>query len=113
MAEGGTIKARLDKVTKELEEESKLWAQARLPDSSQMFRMGDGEFQHHCHVETITRLLKDVIGIDEDQMNLTYREVVLGEMRTLRQAAAEMRKQALRNDIVRGVPLLPPIEPEI
>jgi len=103
MAEGGSVKVQLEKVTKELEHEQELWAKDHLPTAPQMFRLGDGEFQHHCHLEAIVQLLKDVLNISDDQMTLTYRTVVLREMRTLRKAAAEARKQALREHITKGV----------
>jgi len=103
MAESGSIKVQLEKVTADLEEEMTLWGKDRLPSAAEMFRMGDGEFQHHCHTEALTRIVREILDVSEDQMNLIYKEVVLREMRTLRKAAALARRQAMREHITKGV----------
>jgi len=102
------IKEQLDAVTADIEAEQELWKQARLPAPGQMWRMGDGEFQYHCHTEALVRLLKDIVG--EDKMNLVYKQVILEELKTMRGAAKEVRSQMLRQNIVDGVNIIKPPE---
>ena len=103
MSDGGTIKAQLESVTKELEEEYELWSKEKLPPTATIFRMGDSEFQHHCHVEALTRIVRDILQVSQEQMDLIYRGVVLQELRTQRLAAVEVRAQMRRAQITRGI----------
>jgi hypothetical protein len=98
----------LDAVTAEIEAEQELWKEARLPAPGQMWRMGDGEFQYHCHTEALVRLIREIVG--EDKMNLVYKQVILEELKTMRRAAADVRSQALRNAIVDGIDVIRPPE---
>jgi len=106
MSQGGTIKGKLDAVTKELDEEMEHWKEARLPSPDNIWRMNEDEFKHHCHLEAIIQIIKDKFEMSEDELNLYLRTTVLEEMRTIRQGAATLRRQALQQDILRGV--LPP-----
>lgn len=112
MAEGGTRKAQLAALDKELQNEQDEWVKAKLPNPGQLFRMNDQEFQHHCHVETMLVILKEKLGMSDEELNLYYKRVVLREMEGLRVIAAKLRSAALRQSIVDGTGLFPP-KPEI
>jgi len=103
-----TIKEQLDAVTAEIEAEQERWKKANLPNHGQMWRMGDGEFQYHCHTEALVRLIRDIVG--EDKMNLVYKQVILEELKTMRGAAKQVRSEAIRQSIVDGINIIKPPE---
>jgi hypothetical protein len=106
MAEGGTTKAQLEKVTKQLEAEVKIWDDRNWNPGA--FRMGNAELYVRCEVIAIYKLMRDKLGITEDEFTLYLRTAVLESMQQLRKQNEEMQSAKLREDLTRGIHIIPP-----
>ncbi len=108
MAEQGSIKARLDKVTDELEVEVQLWHDAKLPPVGHIWRLGENEFMTHVHVMALDRLLRRLLTNDE--VELEIKTVFLEQLREARKLASEVRRESLRASVVDGINIIKPPE---
>ena len=103
MAEGGTLKSKLEQIQKDLDAEQKLWTDQQLPPIGMMWRMNETEFQHHCHTEAFFRILKDHLGVSQEICDLYYKTVVLDELQKARPAVEAAKRDALRKAITDGI----------
>jgi hypothetical protein len=100
MSEGGSIKVRLANVQKELEEEFKKWMDAGIPPVGAIYRLNDNEFMHHVHTLAHTKLLKEKLGLTDDEVELAMREVFLSELRLFFPIVLEKRREQLTAKIM-------------
>ncbi len=108
MAEQGSIKARLDKITEELEVEVHLWHDAKLPPVGDIWRLGENEFMTHVHVMALDRLLRRMLP--EEEVELEIKTVFLEQLRDARKLATEVRRESLRASVVDGINIIKPPE---
>ena len=106
MAEGATLKSRLDTVTKELEEETAIWNKKNWAITN--YRMGHAEFYVRCEVIAIYKLMKDKLGISEDEFTLYLRTAVLDQMREQRKMQEANESAAIRRRLTEGITIVPP-----
>jgi hypothetical protein len=101
MSEGGTVKAQLEEVTRQLMEEERKWTENGL-NINQNWRMGNGEFLTRCEVIALTRIVKEKLDLSDDEMTLVLRKVTLEQMRQLLPIFLEARRDMLRRQIIDG-----------
>lgn len=105
MSEGGTIKSRLDKVSKELVDENKLWDEKGASISG--WQMGQSEVYVRCEVLALAQIIRDKLGMSEDEMSLYLRIETLKFIQELRETLFpkidEAKQQFLRQQIVEGI----------
>lgn len=101
MSEGGSKKVRLEEVSKALEVELAEWHKNGIDPGN--WRMATQELMVRCEVIALTKLIKEKLDIDEDEMNLMLKEVVLEQMKLLRPAAIQYKSDAVRDQILRGL----------
>lgn len=110
MSEGGTVKARLEDVTRKLDEELELWKQHEITHTA--FRLGDRELDMLIHINAIVRMFKEHMGISEDQLNLIYKEEFLKSLQNLRPVVVEgleqAKRQAIQEQLTKGIFIRPP-----
>lgn len=110
MAEGGTIKARLEAVQKALDDMTQKFTDEGLYIGN--WRMGDMEFAWRCEQLTIVRILTEKLGMSQDELDLYFKETVLEQLTELLPVWKERRDEARRQAIIDGVnPLRPPLDP--
>lgn len=105
MSNTGTPKARLEKVTKELEEEMEKWNELGLDISK--WRMGAMEAHNHCAIIAMAELIQDKLGVSEDEVNFYLRRTTLKFAKIQREAAEpmmeEIRSEMIRRQITEGI----------
>ena len=106
MADGALLKKRLEKVTKELDTEVALW-NTKGWDASQ-YRIGSAELYVRCEVIAIYKVLKDKLGITEDEFTIYLRQAVLDQMKELRRVTDEAESAAIRKRLTDGIHIVPP-----
>jgi len=98
----------LKQVQKKLEVEQKRWTAAGLPDVGVMWRFGDSEFAMRCEMLVMIEILQEKFDIDDNELNLRFKLIILREMKKLFPIMQQQRAEQLRQQIVRGVN---PIDP--
>ena len=106
MAEGALIGKQVEKITKELDAEVELWKQKGW-DVSQ-YRMGAAELYVRCEVIAIYKIMRDKLGISEEEFTLYLRKAVLEQMQELRKVTDDAESQKLREKLTRGIHIVPP-----
>jgi hypothetical protein len=107
------IVQRTDELNSLIEQEETFWQENQLPDPGQVWQFGASQFHHHCIMEAQTRIIKDVLGIDEGILNLVFKEVLLEELRNTRRGAKAARSEMLRRSITEGINIVrPPKRPD-
>lgn len=106
MTQEATLKSRIEKVSKELEVENDTWAKLKIAPGG--YRMNDAELYVRCEVIAIYKIMKDKLGISEDEFTLYLRTAVLEQMRELRKTHEAARSQRVREELTRGIHIHPP-----
>lgn len=101
MAEGGTIKHRLEEATEALEKEQEKWNELQITPHG--YRMGDYEFYIRCEVLALTAIVREKLGISEDELTLKLRTAVREQMETMRPAVLEQRKKQIEQQLTQGI----------
>lgn len=109
MSEGGTIKAQLEQVSRELNEELAEWRREQI--DPQGWRMGNEEMLIRCEILVLMELIQEKFEISNDELNLRLRKIVLREYKKLRPEVVEMRKQAIMQQLTQGIRLKPDMPP--
>lgn len=81
MSEGGTKKSRLDSLEKSITEEQENWTALGISPQ----QVGADQFYLHSVSIALFRIIKDMLGVDEDEMNIILRETVLEQMQEMRE----------------------------
>jgi hypothetical protein len=108
MSEGGSIKNQIEQVKKELHAEQREWQKAGLPPPDDIWRLGDQEFFTHVHVLALDTILREIVG--SDKMELEIKKVYLQQVKEARKLAMQIRSDAVRDNIVRGINVIKPPE---
>jgi hypothetical protein len=108
MSEGGTVKAQLEKVEQEIEEEMKLWMQAELPPPDTAWGFGHMQLHASIRLDTLVDIIRDELGVPEEKMDLVYKRKRLAILREMRPAVMQARSEAQRNAILDGIMFKPP-----
>ena len=103
MSKGGTVSERLKQVRKELDEEQVRWTREQLPGPKAMYRMGENEFMHHCHLQAMAKLVQEKLNLTDDEIELAIAEEFLEETRKMYDMAIEMKREITRQSIVEGI----------
>lgn len=110
MSKGGTIKGQLERVDRELKEEFEIWDEMGVIIVN-TYRMNQTEWHHHVALLACERLLKEKLGVTEDEWQLFMKKTMLDEARSFRKIVKQAQSQALRSAIVDGVGVIrPPID---
>jgi len=111
MAEGGSVKHRMEQAkqrTEELNEACRNAGMSQGPRS--LYRMNDDEFQHHVSTLTHERILIQKLGISEEEYKLMIQETWNLELQKLLNTWKEFRAGQLREQLTRGIVIRPDIE---
>lgn len=100
MAEGATIKAKLEKAKADLVQEEQAWRDANLPYAGDIWEMGRTQFMTRCHIFALDKVLRELVG--DDKFELIMTETITAELKKLRPHAVEVRRLAIREQIVDG-----------
>lgn len=100
MSQEGSIKFRLSKLDEEIDAEMKRYQAAGFPPPMIAWHMGDSEFMHHCHVWALTALLREKLGVTEEEVDLHLKTVFRDEMRKLYVRLDRERVQAMQKSII-------------
>jgi hypothetical protein len=102
MSEGGTVKARLEKAEEALQAELKTWTELRL--RPQGWRMGDEEFMFRCEQLTVAKLIKEKLGLTDEELQLEFKKVTLEQLQQLRPQVVAQQAEIARAAIMAGIP---------
>jgi hypothetical protein len=97
---------RLEKATALLEAEQQLWIDNQIAPNS--WRMNDSEFYMVCQMIAMYRLMKDVLGIEEDMFTAVLREVTTEELGKLRDQILTLKRNELMSKLTEGIQFTPP-----
>lgn len=106
MSEGGTRAERLAAVDAELDKELDNW-RAMQVNPGQYWRMGNAEFNIRCEILALMEILKDKLGLEQEDFDLVFKRVCLEELRKMRPEVQKQRREAIRNSIVPNGPFPP------
>ena len=76
---------------------------ANIPDIRGIYRMGNNEFMHHCHLLALTDLVKQKLGITDEEWEVTMKEWVYTEGMQGLELAKVQRREALKQQLTRGI----------
>lgn len=101
MSQGGSRKVRIEELNKQIDAELKEWHKEGIDPSG--WRMGGMEFLIRCENIAISKLLMEKFDMEQEDMDVYLKEVVLEQMKMLRPQAIEQKSKAMKEQILRGV----------
>jgi len=106
MSQGGTKRARIEKLNKDIDEEVTLWKEAQI--APEAWQPGPMNFHYRCEFLTLSRLVQRHLELSDEDMNIVFKEVFLEQLRILRPQAIEQRSAAIRAQIMANGRIAPP-----
>jgi hypothetical protein len=111
MAQGATISERLKKANARTEELNRAaMAAGATVGPRSGYRMNDDEFQHHIVALTHERIIKEKLGMSDDEYKLYVVETWNDEWAKLIEVIKKGRSEAIRAELTRGVVIKPNID---
>jgi hypothetical protein len=110
MSRGGSIKVQLQEARDAIDDEAMRWQEQNLPSPKRIWRMNDDEFMHHIHLEAVTELIKDKLDVSDDEVELYLSRAFLQGMKAMYADVLAARSDAVRDQIINGVNIVPPPE---
>lgn len=80
MSQGGTKQARLDKLTKQIEEEQEIWAEKNMETG----RLNLDTFAMNCKLQACVRLIQTHFDLEDADLDIVFKEEILKEMQAVR-----------------------------
>lgn len=112
MSEGGTIKGQLEQVERELQEEFKIWDSLGVIIAD-TYRMNNTEWIHHIGIMTAERVIKEKLGLSNDEWQLFMKKTMLEEAKKFRPIIEKARSDAIKRQIIDGVIIKNPMDGQL
>lgn len=105
MAESGTLKSRIEKAKREIDEEIQEWGQHNI-SLSNVQHSNQSLFDFKCKVQALINVVNKELNVSEDKLELEFLTVYLNELRLIRETfEPEVRRR--RMEKLMGLDTLP------
>lgn len=103
---------RLASLSEQIEHEQEEWTNIGLPPIAQSYKQFFDPFYMMCSLIAINRVFIEILEVDQAEMDIRLREVLLNELKSWRKRLEQARNQAqadsIRQQITDGIFFRPP-----